>query len=334
MAGAAFVLLVVCMLIVRELLQGSRARSNVPTAKARAAVEARVPSFAANDDLDITRMSQSPDGEFTYEAPLTVFESDSEIGLDEPTGQNELILLSAAGRSDAGRRRHRNEDAYATLPSQSLFVLADGMGGSAGGDVASHLAVESITTTFDSGQFVGTPDPSRPRRGNEVCLSIEAANRAIFEAARKNPDYHGMGTTTIAARFLPRKGRVFIGHVGDSRCYRFRDGALAQLTRDHVLAASGVTGIYGGHLSRVLGVAPRVSVDLIVDKPKHGDVYVLCTDGLSKMISDDALAQIVAKPRELEKSVETLISLANESGGRDNITVILVSVRDARRSAA
>ena len=268
------------------------------------------------------------------EEPVTVFESDAQLGVDEPTGPIDLVLLSAAGQSDVGRRRRRNEDAYAVLEDHSLYIIADGMGGYAGGDVASKLAVDAISAAFESGKFEGQADPKRPRRGNELVMSIEAANRTIGEKARKNADFHGMGTTAVVARFLPRKKRVFIGHVGDSRCYRLRAGKLVQLTRDHNLRASGVAGPFAGHLSRVLGVAPKMPVDLVVDIPIAGDLYMLCTDGLTNMVPSETLEQVISQPTKLEERVRVLLRSANEGGGRDNITVILISVLDARTAAA
>ncbi len=322
MITAGLVLAVVAVLIVRELRGVSAMRLATSVG----------PSH--DDDLDITKVGRSPGGpvsEVLEEPSLTVYQSDSDIGIDEPTGPVELILESAAGQSDRGLRRRRNEDSYLVLPDHSVYVVADGMGGYAGGDVASRIAIETISSAFTRNEFVGEPNPSRPRRGNELVWTIEAANRAILHAALANQEFHGMGTTLLAARFLRKKQRVFIGHVGDSRCYRLRDGELMRLTNDHTLGASGVKGPYAEHLSRALGIAERLTVDLIIDTPKPGDVFVLCTDGLTKMVPDERLQDVLREGLGCRKTVEVLIDMANQGGGRDNITVILVAVKEPRQ---
>jgi serine/threonine protein phosphatase PrpC len=331
MIGAGFVLAIVAILILREL---RRNPYELPSTA----------GFVAEDEPGVTKVGVAPvpirldpqndEDTAAKEASLTVYESDSQVGIDEPTGPVELILLSAVGQSDTGRRRRRNEDCYLELPEHGVYVVADGMGGYVGGDVASRLAIDTIAKAFKSNTFVGQPNSVRPRRGNELVWAIEAANAAIFEVAQKNRDYQGMGTTTLGARFLPKKQRVFIGHVGDSRCYRFRGGTLIRLTNDHTLAASGVTGPYAEHLSRALGIKPRVTVDLIVDTPQHDDLYLLCTDGLTKMVPDDGLQRVISAGRDHDSIVKTLVGMANDRGGRDNITVIVVAVKELRLPGA
>jgi len=192
--------------------------------------------------------------------------------------------------------------------------------------VASRLAVEVVRTAFDKRTFEGQVDPERPLRGNELAWSIEAANRAIFDAASEAADYAGMGTTFIAARFSPRKQRVYVAHVGDSRCYRLRGEKLTLLTTDHTLAMFGVTGPFGAHLSRALGVRRNVEVDLVVDVPGVGDTYLLCSDGLSKMVSDESIRELLVQAPDLATAAQALVARANDQGGRDNITVILIHV--------
>jgi serine/threonine protein phosphatase PrpC len=335
MAVAGLVVAVVAVVLVRELRGTHELAVKLPP----------LGRFFAEDDPDVTkvgpatqraattspvtRQNPEPDqDDDSKEAPLTVYESDSEIGIDEPTGPLELILVSAVGHSDIGRRRRRNEDSYVLLPEKGLYVVADGMGGYAGGDVASRLAIETISKAFVAGSFIGEPNPSRPRRGNELVWSIEAANTAILTATQKNPEYKGMGTTVLAARFVQKKQRLFLGHVGDSRCYRLRAKQLTRITSDHTLGASGVTGPYAEHLSRALGIGPTVAVDLVVDTPRHGDVYMLCTDGLTKMVPDAEVAKVLAEGRAPQETVDRLIAMANESGGRDNVTVIIISVQE------
>jgi protein phosphatase len=201
------------------------------------------------------------------------------------------------------------------------------MGGHAGGDVASKLAVDVIGGAFTSGELDGSAYPNVPPRGAELAMAIQAANKAIYDHARSHREYAGMGTTIVSARFSPNKQRVYIGHVGDSRCYRVRNGVLTQVTTDHTMASEGVIGPLGAHLLRALGVTPAVKIDLIIMRPQPEDAYLLCTDGLSKMVPDEEIRGVVVGERDPDVAVRRLIALANDRGGRDNITVILVRVQ-------
>jgi serine/threonine protein phosphatase PrpC len=253
---------------------------------------------------------------------------------DDPTGPQALILVTAIGRTDAGRRRKHNEDSYLTMPEQSLFVIADGMGGYAAGEVASQLAVDVIAESFKTKTFVGDPDASRPRRGDELVRAIGMANTAILTQARANEAQHGMGTTLVSCRFSPNKQRVYIAHVGDSRCYRIREGQIKQLTQDHTLGAAGITGPAAAKLSRAVGIQDTVEVDLEIDAPRDNDHYILCSDGLSKMVPDEMIRDLVLGERDLDKGIAKLIETANERGGRDNISVILIRVQTAAGKSA
>jgi serine/threonine protein phosphatase PrpC len=154
------------------------------------------------------------------------------------------------------------------------------------------------------------------------------AHQAVFSAAHATPELSKMGTTLVAARFSPNKQRVYIGHVGDSRCYRFRRGHLRQLTADQTMGTIGLKGPHADDLLQAVGVTADLSIDLIVDKPQAGDIYLLCSDGLNKMVSDLQIQQTLATQRDLEAAVYGLIELANDAGGRDNVTVILIKVQD------
>ena len=245
---------------------------------------------------------------------------------DDPTGPVALILVTAVGRTDAGKRRKHNEDSYLVLPDHNLFVIADGMGGYAAGEVASALATEVISEAYKTDTFVGESDPTRPKRGDELVRAIQMSNEAILTQARANEAQHGMGTTLVSCRFSPNKQRVYIAHVGDSRCYRVRGHEIRQMTQDHTLGAVGITGPAAAKLSRAVGIADTVEVDLAIDHPQVGDFYMLCSDGLSKMVPDDVICQIVADEPDLDRSCNKLVDTANERGGRDNITVILIRV--------
>jgi protein phosphatase len=245
---------------------------------------------------------------------------------DDLTGPIALILVTAVGRTDAGKRRKHNEDSYLVLPDHNLFVIADGMGGYAAGEVASALATEVISEAYKTSTFVGESDPTRPKRGDELVRAIQMSNEAILTQARANEAQHGMGTTLVSCRFSPNKQRVYIAHVGDSRCYRVRGTEIKQMTADHTLGAVGITGPAAAKLSRAVGIADTVEVDLTIDHPQVGDYYMLCSDGLSKMVPDDMICKIMVEESDLDKSVNKLVDTANERGGRDNITVILIRV--------
>lgn len=263
-------------------------------------------------------------------------ESDSHVVVcyEEEAEEEELtsplarILVSAKGESDPGRKRRLNHDSLLFVPEFSLYAVADGMGEAAGGQVASSLAVEALRQAFERESFVGDlrSETPIPRRGRELASSILQANWAVFEAARSNPALNHIGTTLVTARFSPNKQRLYIGHVGDSRCYRLRAGTLRQLTTDQTVGALGQQGPRAKDLLQAIGVTADLSIDLIVDKPRSDDLYLLCSDGLPKMASDREIQRVLTEEPDLEAAVRSLIDLANEHGGTDNVTVILVKV--------
>jgi protein phosphatase len=252
---------------------------------------------------------------------------------DGPTGPNALILVTAVGRTDPGLKRQHNEDAYAILEDHQLFVIADGMGRHAAGEVASQLCVEAIGEAFRSGDFGAPRDPPLPKRAARLRGATLLANQRILAAAKENDYYSGMGTTVVSAYFSANNQRVYIAHVGDSRCYRLRAGMLTQLTRDHTLGNAGIQGRTATILSRAIGVEPEVEVDVQVESPRPGDVYLLCSDGLSRMVAADEITATLRSTPDLDVATKTLTDLANRGGGRDNITVILVRVDDAKPPA-
>jgi protein phosphatase len=158
------------------------------------------------------------------------------------------------------------------------------------------------------------------------------ANDAILTQARANEAQHGMGTTVVAARFSPNKQRVYFANVGDARAYRIRNKAIKQLTTDHTLGAAGITGPAAAKLSRAVGIQDTVEVDLELDSPQVGDHYILCSDGLSKMVPDDLTRDIILADKNLDTVVNKLIDTANDRGGRDNISVILIRVDEVQKS--
>lgn len=229
-------------------------------------------------------------------------------------------------RSDTGRQRQANEDSY--LARAPLFVVADGMGGAQAGEVASKAAVQA----FRDGLPDGNPEEA-------VEGSIGQANRTIFEQAQADPDLSGMGTTITTASVDSEAEEVVIGHVGDSRAYRLRDGILQRLTRDHSLVEEMrrrgqiTEEQVEDHpqrsiITRALGPEPEVQVDVQTVPSKPGDIYLLCSDGLTTMIDDERITGIITGATSLDAATRTLVDEANRAGGRDNITVVLFQVED------
>jgi len=247
---------------------------------------------------------------------------------DETTSPLARILISAKGDSDRGRKRSANEDSLLFMPERSLFAVADGMGGYRGGAIASSLAVEALRQSFEQEQFIAElrSDKPLPRRGHELASGVLQANMSVFQAARADSTLAQMGTTLVAARFSPNKQRVYIANVGDSRCYRLRGGKLRQLTTDQTMRLVGLQGPGANDLLQAIGVTADLAIDLLVDKPRPDDVYLLCSDGLSKMVSDDAIERLLVAEADLEAAVYGLIEAANDRGGKDNVTVVLVKV--------
>lgn len=248
---------------------------------------------------------------------------------DNPTGPNALILVTAVGRTHPGLARDHNEDAYAILEDHHLFVIADGMGRHAAGEVASRLCVEAISDAFRTGDFGPPRVPAIPRRAARLRGAIIGASDRILAAARETAAYAGMGTTVVAAYFAPNNQRAYIAHVGDSRCYRMRRGELTQLTTDHTLGAAGIPGSRASVLARALGVEETVEVDVSIEAPLPGDVYLLCSDGLSRMVPSAEIQATLLSGVDLEQATKVLVDKANQGGGRDNITAILVRVDHA-----
>ncbi|AUX45992.1 protein phosphatase [Sorangium cellulosum] len=244
--------------------------------------------------------------------------------------------------TDVGLQRDHNEDSYAVLSEYDLFIVADGMGGHRAGDVASKLATDSIADFFRSTSREDATwpfhfDTSLSEEENRLVAGIRVANRQIFERSIRSRDCAGMGTTVVGALFSKKKNRIYVGHVGDSRAYRVRKGSISQLTRDHslfndyIMAMPELTEEQRAELprnviTRALGMQDSVVVDLISDEPQPGDVYLLCSDGLSGMLSDDQILAIVSSISEVPEMCRRLIAKANENGGEDNITALVIRI--------
>ena len=237
--------------------------------------------------------------------------------------------------TDPGRARDNNEDSAAFDEPMKLGVLADGMGGYNAGEIASGMATAFIRSEMarwlsEAGRHVGTKEI---RRAIEIC--VDNANRSVFNAANSNAQYSGMGTTLVVAVF--QDTTLLLGHIGDSRCYRLRDHQLVQITKDHSLLQEQIdaglitqeqaaTSSNKNLVTRALGVEDAVMLELNEHQVLVGDDYLLCSDGLSDMVNDTEIAAILDTVAPLEQKAAQLVAAANEHGGRDNITVLLVHV--------
>jgi len=318
--------------------KATRAKSEPQAAKAGtpAGAPALLPKIDYEEDESVepTKLEARSGPPPGLSPPMQKIVYDEDAAIDEPTHPGALILVTAIGQTDKGKRRKRNEDSLLAREDVGLFVVADGMGGYNGGEIASKLAVQTIDQAFTEEKFAGPQDNAVPRRASELARAIQMANEAIFRRAGTDKLLDGMGTTICAARFSPTKQRVYIGHVGDSRVYVFRDGVLNQMTSDHTMETLGVEGAGAGHLSRAVGVWPVVPIDIVLGKPRPGDLYLLCSDGLSKMVPDAEIQSLLAKAESPQQAVEALINEANARGGKDNVSVIVVRVDEPRAQVA
>lgn len=251
--------------------------------------------------------------------------------------------MNVGARTDIGRVRENNEDTFQLAPELNLFVLCDGMGGQASGEVASRLAAETIVTHCSDAAadpdlpLVGKPLDGISDAGNRLASAVRAANTALLKAAAENPDWNGMGATVVAAQFMD--DRMILAHVGDSRVYRLRSGELEQLTRDHSFVAEQVRrGIMTAQeaersrlqnvLLRALGAEPLVDVDVSEELALDGDTILLCSDGLTRELTDAqiaaALNEAIDENEDAQDIADRLIGLANRAGGGDNITAIVI----------
>jgi PPM family protein phosphatase len=234
---------------------------------------------------------------------------------------------------DTGRARTNNEDSVSIDEGVSLAVLADGMGGYNAGEVASSMATSFIRAEL--GRWLREASTSATdtevRRAMDIC--VDNANRAIFNAANSNPQYAGMGTTLVVAVF--RELRLLVGHVGDSRAYRMRGGRLQQITRDHSLLQEQVdAGLITPEqaafsanknlVTRAVGVEDTVLLETHLHEVQPGDMFLMCSDGLSDMLDDASIAQVLQMHESLAAAGNALVEAANDAGGKDNISLVLV----------
>ncbi|MGJ7490962.1 Stp1/IreP family PP2C-type Ser/Thr phosphatase [Variovorax sp. ZT4R33] len=248
-----------------------------------------------------------------------------------------------AALTDAGRVRANNEDAIAVDASLGLTILADGMGGYNGGEVASGMAVALLQASF--GRWLAHAGADAHARAVKRALQAgtDEANAAILEAGVANMQLQGMGTTLVLAAFGPQ--RVVVGHIGDSRCYRLRAGKLQLLTRDHSLLQeqldAGLITLeqaaqspHRNLVTRALGIERAVELEMHEHGARLGDLYLLCSDGLSEMVSDDQIRTLLLHNCDLTQKALLLVAAANDNGGRDNISVVLARAAGDEASEA
>ena len=252
------------------------------------------------------------------------------------------LQISSGGATHVGMVRTNNEDCFRIVPSLQLYVLADGMGGEAHGEVASSLAVETVVKHCLEGQenpsakVLGEAKPGLTPRTQRVLSAIHLANEKVFQSAEDHPEQQGMGATLTVAWI--DGAQLSVGHVGDSRVYLLRSGALQQLTSDHSLVAEQVRrGILTASeaeqsnlqsvLLRALGTQPEVEVDSEEVGLFPGDILLLCSDGLTRMVTEPEIAGALQSEPQPQRAAEKLVALANESGGVDNVTVVVVSLK-------
>lgn len=248
------------------------------------------------------------------------------------------MIYEFTALTDRGRVRANNEDAVAVDAETQIAILADGMGGYNAGEVASGMATTFIRTEMSRwlAQAGDSPQSTDVRRALEIC--VENANHAILGASLANPQYAGMGTTLVVGVFCD--ARLILGHIGDSRCYRLRDGALRQITRDHswlqeqldaglITPQQAALSSSRNLVTRALGVEPSVAMELNEFEVAPNDLFLLCSDGLTDMVSDEMVADMARRPISLEDKAQLLIDAANANGGRDNVSVLLVQAGSA-----
>ena len=264
-------------------------------------------------------------------------------------GPSTTVTLKAAGRTDIGKRRQHNEDVVLVREDLGLFVVADGAGGHNAGEVASALAARSmenyfgatIRATHEAPEFNRLGMPNGARR---LSSAVHKANRDVVEIARTSPKHRGMGTTVVAACFSPRSGLMHVAHVGDSRCYRMRDGDFELLTQDHSLLTDVLeqrpeldddvlARLPKNIVTRAIGLDGQLRVSIHSFSVVEGDRYLLCSDGLSGPVPAVDLAALLMQTEAPGVIADRLIALANERGGPDNVAALIIDCQGGHKTA-
>ena len=286
--------------------------------------------------------------ETTTEPAVKKSKQERELTTRTSSGTAEM-KLECVGMTDVGSARDHNEDDfYLSRDDEALCIVADGMGGHRSGEVASAMAIKTMVEYYRetmpeeglNGQELGTAQTEEGEidlNQRRLVQAIQAANSAVFEAASSNEVYRGMGTTIVSGYFTHRG--VYLGHIGDSRAYRYRDGEMEQRTNDHSLANEYVEmGIlsaddveffpYKNVITRACGLSEEVEVASHFEEVEDGDVYLFCSDGLTDMVSPDRCAEMIGEHDDLEELCRSLVEEANRNGGEDNVTVVLARAYD------
>ena len=252
------------------------------------------------------------------------------------------MKIDVSGQTHVGMKRNHNEDNLLLMPEERLLVVADGMGGHSSGEIASKIAVDEMgefckmTSQDHEITWPYKMDKAKNYDENRLATGIKLANIRIFEKASADQKYKGMGTTIVTVHFA--QSAVYVGHVGDSRVYYFRGGTLKQVTEDHSLLNDYLKAKklspeeienfpHKNVIVRALGMKDTVQVDLNRVEPKDGDVYLLCSDGLSGMVPDAQIQTVLQANADLYKACAQLIDFANANGGNDNVTCVLARFR-------
>ncbi len=262
--------------------------------------------------------------------------------MSDPTRTFLPQSIVASGAADIGCRRKHNEDTVLLRPDLQLYILADGAGGHNAGNVASALAATAIANFFESAGHGRAEEPDNdglglPIVGRRLAAALQKANDDVLEIAKTSNKLKGMGTTAVAVAFLPQTGMAHVAHVGDSRCYRWRDGVLEQLTHDHSLINDALemrpnmddeqlAKLPANVVTRALGMEPQIRVSVRPYRTLAGDKYLLCSDGLTDALEDDVIADLLAVQRTPEETVRALIARANDNDANDNVGVVVMNV--------
>jgi PPM family protein phosphatase len=261
------------------------------------------------------------------------------------------VEVLASGISDLGLQREGNEDSFSVESPLGLYVVADGMGGHLAGEVASQVAVEMIKKSFqrwtedkvEEDELFGYPDRSLSRQGNYLLSSIRLANRVVYEMAFEYEQYHGMGTTIVALYVTPE--HIVAANVGDSRSYMIRTGRIERLSKDHTIVAEQIdmgtlteeeaaASPLKHILTRNLGSANHVDVEIFEIQPSQNARFILCTDGLTDLVSEKEILEVTRKADHPEKTCRKLVDMALQRGAPDNTTVVAVFVQGAEAASA
>ena len=256
----------------------------------------------------------------------------------QKAGNHRELRFEAVGVTDVGRQRKHNEDHVLLRPELDLFAVADGMGGHNAGDIASRLATTSLRNFYEATESAPFPEEvlssdydDLAADARRLAAAIRKANRDVFEISSTYRQHHGMGSTVVAAYLERANGYMHVGHVGDSRCYRMRQGVLELLTHDHSLVNDALAlkpdltteelaRLPKNIITRALGMRDEVKVDIRSEATNAGDIFLLCSDGLSGMINEDEISKVLDNSTDLRNACELLVTMANDAGGTDNIT--------------